>query len=161
MDGNFERRPIAWIVEKWFWGQHEFHTNQSISLSKFSVSLCQTLHVHISTAILKVTITVGHWYVHNDSRHLQFSGFDVFWSAPELSVSWLNWMSLPNKLKCSHTVLTLRCKGNLLCMNHKFVHVPCGVVRLEWERRRDTLLILRLSVSHVQILFFFFSLFSF
>lgn len=95
-------------------------------------------------------------------HHLQFSGFNAFWSAPELSVSWLNWMSLPNKLKCSHTVITLRCKGNLLCMNHMFVYVPRGAVRLEWERRRDTLLILRLSVSHVQMYFFlFFVFFSF
>lgn len=89
-------------------------------------------------------------------HHLQFSGLNAFWSAPELSVSWLNWMSLPNKLKCSHTVITLRCKGNLLCMNHMFVYVPRGAVRLEWERRRDTLLILRLSVSHVQMFLFFF-----
>lgn len=34
-------------------------------------------------------------------------------------------------------------------MNHKFVYVPCGVVRLEREKRRDTLLILRSSVSQV------------
>lgn len=84
---------------------------------------------------LKKYSTMGHWYVHADSRvwspqwlhHLQFSGFNAFQSAPEQSVSWLNWMSLPNKLKRSHTVITLRCKGNLLCMNHNFVYVPCGV----------------------------------
>lgn len=90
--------------------------------------------------------------MHTDSQvkspqwlyHLQFSGFNAFWSAPERSVSWLTWMSLPNKLKYSHTVITLRCEGNLLCMNHQFVYVPCGVVRLEWERRRDTLLNLKI-----------------
>lgn len=104
-----------------------------------------------------------HEPLHTDSQvkspqwlhHLQFSGFEAFWSALELSVSLLNWTSLPNKLKCSHTVITLRCKGNLFCMNHKFVYFPCGVMRLEWQRRRDTLLIL-MSVSHVQIYFFVF-----
>lgn len=44
-------------------------------------------------------------------HHLQFSGLYAFWLAPGQSVSWLNWMSLPNKLKCSHTVITLRCSG--------------------------------------------------
>lgn len=87
---------------------------------------------------------MSHWYVctltlqsslHSDST---ISSFNAFWSAPRAKCKrWLNWMSLPNKLKCSHTVITLRFTGNLLCMNHKFVYVPCGVVRLEWERRRD------------------------
>lgn len=95
--------------------------------------------------------------MHTDSQvkspqwlyHLQFSGFNAFWSAPERSVSWLTWMSLPNKLKCSHTVITLRCEGNLLCMNHQFVYVPCGVVR--WVRKEKWYT----TVSHVQIYIFF------
>lgn len=98
------------------------------------------------TAMCTLTLASS---LHSDSTISSFLGLMLSDQPPELSVSWLNWMSLPNKLKCSHTVITLRFKGNLLCMNHKFVYVPCGVVRLEWERRRDTLLILRLSVSHV------------
>lgn len=165
MEGNFEQRPIAWVVEKWFWGQHEIHKNQSISLSKFSVSWRQTLNVHISSAILKYN-TMGHWYVHTEPwvksplwlYHLQFSGLNAFWSAPELSASWLNWMSLPNKLKCSHTVITLRFKGNLICMNHKFVYVPCGVVRQETWHTTDSQNVCFTRPRHSRYIFFSFLL---
>lgn len=131
MEGNFELCPIAWVVEKWFGGQHEIHKKQfEASRFHYVKHLMSTFHLR-----LKKYSTMGHWYVHTDSRvwspqwlhHLQFSGFNAFRSAPERSVSWLNWMSLPNKLKRSHTVITLRRKGNLLCMNHNSVYVPCGV----------------------------------
>lgn len=44
----------------------------------------------------------------------------AFSSALQLSVHWLKWMSLPNKLNCSHTAPTLwHERGSQLCMNHK------------------------------------------
>lgn len=158
VEGHFEQCPIAWVVGKWFWGQHEIHKNQSISLSQFSVSFRQTLNVHISSTILKYN-TMGHWYVHTDTRwchHVQFSGFNAFRSALALSVTWLTWMSLPNKLKCSHTVITLRFKGNLLCMNHKFVYVPCGVVRQETHYWLSDCLFHTSTTLQIYIFFFSF-----
>lgn len=168
VEGNCEQCPIAWVVEKWFWGQHEFHKNQSYKpvdseILSFIMSntWCSLFIYNLKSTIPWVTdsctLTLQS-SLHSDSTISSFLGW-MLSDQPQLSVSWLNWMSLPNKLKCSHTVITLRCKGNLLCMNHKFVYVPCGVVRLQWERRRDTLLILRLSVSHVQIYIFFVFLF--
>lgn len=62
------------------------------------------------------------------SLHLHFTGFYAFCSAPELTVCWLNWMSLPNKLKRSHTVITLRCNGEFSS------HEPQIYVRSMWGR---------------------------
>lgn len=106
---------------------------------------------------------MGHWYVHADSsvkspqwlHHLQFSWCNAFWPAPELSVGWLSWMSLPNKLKCSHTLTTLKNKGDFTLHEPQFLcYVPCGLVRPEWERRHRYTTDSWLSVSHVQIFFF-------
>lgn len=128
----------------------------------------------MSTFHLQKYSTKGHWIVHTDSavksprwlHHLQFSGFYAFRSAPRAkSVSWLNWMSLPNKLKRSHTVITLRCKGNLLCMNHKFVYVPCGGcetgVRKETWYTTDSQIVCFTRPRHSRYIYFLFSFFFF
>lgn len=141
MAGNFERCPIAGVVEKWFWAQHEIHKPVD-SHRILTVSLCPTLNVHISSTKSTIprvkgtcTLTLRSSLL-GDATISSFLGFMLSHQPLSLSVSWLNWMSLPNKLKRSHTVITLRCKGNLLCMNHKSL-CTFHVGLWDWSKEGD------------------------
>lgn len=86
----------------------------------------------------KSTNTARHWHVltpktlHGDST---ISGL-LSDQPQKRRVTWLTWTSLPNKLKCKNTVMTLRYKGRgggVTCMN-RFAFVPRGLVRLDGVR---------------------------
>lgn len=144
----FEQCPIAWVVEKWFWGQHENSQKYKPVSSEILTSFIP-LHVpHFSCSFKTVqqhgSLMFSQSSLHRDSHHFQFPALYSFQSAPELSVRWLKWMSLPNNLNCSHTVTTPRgwtdfAWTTTLCT----IHV--GLSDWSEKRRRDTLLILRLS----------------